>query len=335
MKRSLIIGLILLIAAGLFAQYGVVVRIVDATTGVDFTDVSGIMFELELDAPSGDLQMGPMPPLTTVEIADIGAGVPHSYITFDLANFANPYLPTSDISVTVWNLAGDPVTVIYNVALDLDPAGGFMGWAAWFGVGGDPIEVPGEPTVPVTLSDFSTAIFANEFVEISWTTQTESNMSLWNLHREYEGSNIIIHTEAATNSTEPHVYMFQDAEVTSGETYNYYLEAISYDGASQMWGPVSAMMEGNPVIDYPTTTELIGNHPNPFNPATFINFNVKENETATLSIFNTKGQLVMNRTFDAGFHNYNWQASSNPSGVYFYKLQSDSHTSVKKMLLLK
>ncbi len=38
---------------------------------------------------------------------------------------------------------------------------------------------------------------------------------------------------------------------------------------------------------------------------------------------------------EAGYYEVSWDASSQPSGVYFYKLQAGCFTSVKKMLLMK
>ena len=336
MKKIFVLCLILL-AVGLFAQsYDVYVRFIDSCTGLDFTDVSNIMFEVELYPPSGDLQFGPSA-LCTVNYADIGAGIPQSFVQFDLANFANPYTQASNIRVSIWDGISAPSTVIYNKAIHLDPAGGFMGWAAWFGVGGDPIVIWPDVPTPVTLSEFAAAVFQNQFVEISWITESCTGMSLWNLYKQDSDSSgqVMIHTTEAINSTEPQEYNFVDAYVEIDQTYNYYLESISQDGSLMMYGPVNATILEEEIPPILAPTELFGNHPNPFNPATFINFNVKENEIATLSIFNTKGQLVMIRIFRTGFYNYNWQADSNPSGVYLYKLQSESYTSVKKMLLLK
>jgi len=205
---------------------------------------------------------------------------------------------------------------------------------------GSPIAVmfgTDDSALPYVLSDFSTAVYANEFVQISWATQSEVNMNCWNLYRQDPGSDeqIDIYSVQATNTTEPYEYIYNDIYLEIGETYYYYLESIEYDGTSQMYGPVSATMEGEEIPEFPGQTELFGNYPNPFNPDTFINFNVKADEQATLTIFNTRGQSVMKKTFEPGFYNYNWLADSYPSGVYFYKLQTESHTSTKKMLLLK
>ncbi len=79
----------------------------------------------------------------------------------------------------------------------------------------------------------------------------------------------------------------------------------------------------------------ISNYPNPFNPLTTIKFDIKENEVGVLTIFNIKGQLIESHQFEAGEHNFQWDASKMSSGVYLYKLQTENATVNKKMLLLK
>lgn len=79
----------------------------------------------------------------------------------------------------------------------------------------------------------------------------------------------------------------------------------------------------------------LSNYPNPFNPLTTIKFDIKENEIGVLKIFNIKGQLIESHQFEAGEHNFQWDASSMSSGVYLYQLQTENTTVNKKMLLLK
>ena len=147
MKKLFIISLFIIIVIGLFAQdpYGVYVRFINTDTGVDWTDVSTISFEVELEPGSGDIQTGPNA-LCFVNIEDVGAGVPHSFVVFNLANFANPYTPTSQVRVTIWdgNNMTDAGEVVFDLA-DFDPARGFMGWAEWFNIGGYPFNI--EPDV--------------------------------------------------------------------------------------------------------------------------------------------------------------------------------------------
>ncbi len=98
----------------------------------------------------------------------------------------------------------------------------------------------------------------------------------------------------------------------------------------------------NPNIDGPVTT-LKGNYPNPFNPATKINFSLAKAEKVNLSIYNIKGQKVLtliDENKPQGSHSVAWngldsQAKKVGSGVYFYKLEAGKYSSIKKMILLK
>ncbi len=91
----------------------------------------------------------------------------------------------------------------------------------------------------------------------------------------------------------------------------------------------------------PEFTQLIGNYPNPFNPETTINFNVKKGETAQIEIYNILGQIVKTYPiFNSGNHKIIWNGKDNNNnkvgtGVFFYRLKSNSVTQVRKMMLLK
>jgi PKD repeat protein len=91
----------------------------------------------------------------------------------------------------------------------------------------------------------------------------------------------------------------------------------------------------SPSTFVPQVTKLFSNHPNPFNPTTTIRFDIKENEKGTLSIFNIKGQLIESQKFESGHHNYLWNANNQSSGIYLYKLETESVIETRKMLLLK
>ncbi|MCD4817902.1 MAG: PKD domain-containing protein [Candidatus Cloacimonetes bacterium] len=82
-------------------------------------------------------------------------------------------------------------------------------------------------------------------------------------------------------------------------------------------------------------TILISNYPNPFNPVTNIEFNIKEKETGVLKIYNVKGQIIEAKLFDSGYHTYIWKAEKHSSGIYFYQLQTESFSEVRKMILMK
>ena len=88
----------------------------------------------------------------------------------------------------------------------------------------------------------------------------------------------------------------------------------------------------------PDDFKLEQNYPNPFNPSTTISFSIPVGGSVSLKIFNVIGQEVaelVNENLYAGNYSYEWIAQDQSSGVYFYKLITDSYSEVKKMVLLK
>jgi hypothetical protein len=88
----------------------------------------------------------------------------------------------------------------------------------------------------------------------------------------------------------------------------------------------------------PKTFSLDQNYPNPFNPTTMIRYSVPKNAQVTLEIYNVLGERVAtlySGMQKAGAYEVSFDASRYASGVYFYRLQAGSFSSVKKMMLLK
>ena len=85
------------------------------------------------------------------------------------------------------------------------------------------------------------------------------------------------------------------------------------------------------------------NFPNPFNPNTFIRFNLPEAINTTLSIYNMKGQKVCTLADDElekGNYQYIWDGTNSQkkavaSGIYFIRLQKGNKIDVRRALLLK
>jgi hypothetical protein len=80
------------------------------------------------------------------------------------------------------------------------------------------------------------------------------------------------------------------------------------------------------------------NFPNPFNPTTKVRFDLPKSTHAKLIIYDILGREVttlVNEKLNAGSYEVSWHASAYPSGVYFYKLETEEFTNTKKMVLLK
>ena len=88
----------------------------------------------------------------------------------------------------------------------------------------------------------------------------------------------------------------------------------------------------------PNTFRLSQNYPNPFNPATTIRYSLPHRSQVLLSVYNTVGQKVtalVQGEQDAGSYEVKFDGSGLASGVYFYRLQTESFVDTKKLLLLR
>ncbi len=89
----------------------------------------------------------------------------------------------------------------------------------------------------------------------------------------------------------------------------------------------------------PKDFTLYQNYPNPFNPATTIRYDLPKQSIVELTIFDILGRkvktIINNESKQAGRYEVSFNASSLPSGVYFYRITAGDYVSTKKMLLVK
>ena len=87
-----------------------------------------------------------------------------------------------------------------------------------------------------------------------------------------------------------------------------------------------------------TSFALHQNFPNPFNPLTTISYNLKTNSKVELKVYDVTGRevaILVDGFSSAGEHSVEWDGSDLASGLYIYRLTTDSFSETKKMLLLK
>lgn len=103
-------------------------------------------------------------------------------------------------------------------------------------------------------------------------------------------------------------------------------------------------------IHYATTTSvgnttlptknfiLHQNYPNPFNPLTTISYYIPESIQVELKVFDILGREVVeliNEEHNSGNYKIIFDGSALPSGIYFYRLQSQRNSKTRKLILLK
>lgn len=106
--------------------------------------------------------------------------------------------------------------------------------------------------------------------------------------------------------------------------------------AEGKFGAITSLKENN--VFTPSFYELKQNYPNPFNPSTIIQFSVPQTEFVSLKVFDVLGNEVanlINREVAAGTYNFNFNANSLSSGIYFYQLTTGNYYETKKMNLIK
>lgn len=93
-----------------------------------------------------------------------------------------------------------------------------------------------------------------------------------------------------------------------------------------------------PFAELPGGFYLHQNYPNPFNPTTTISFTLSSRSNVRLEIFDLLGRQVDIRDLGllpSGDHSLEYDAFGLPSGVYFYRLVTETSSQTRKMILLK
>ena len=203
-------------------------------------------------------------------------------------------------------------------------------------------------TVPVELSSFNAVLTAQNFVKLTWISQTETGMWGYRVYRgesDNQAASLLLTPVLipATNTSSTQVYELEDKEVEIGNTYWYWLEAVEIDGTVQFYGqPASVTVTGEVPPVLPTATTLGNAYPNPFKQAnsTTIDVSIKQGENGTVTIYNILGQVVKTFSVNEGEHQLNWngkdaRGNNCGSGIYFYKLSTPSTNMTKKMVIVK
>ena len=105
----------------------------------------------------------------------------------------------------------------------------------------------------------------------------------------------------------------------------------------------TALSIGSEELINPKTFALKQNYPNPFNPSTMISFEIFEQASVELIVFDINGRFVrklLKGGLNSGSYNIEWNGKDNQGmlvsgGVYFYSINVNGQTLIKKMSLIK
>lgn len=206
----------------------------------------------------------------------------------------------------------------------------------------------GDITLPVELSSFTAQTWTNKII-IEWITKSEVNHLGWNIYRSENkaGHFIKINSNLIKAKAQAASYQYIDENIIPDQTYFYYLEDISISGERSK---STIITTGN--IQFLTLGQiknaLLQNFPNPFNPETWIPYELANPAKVEIRIYNLKGELIhtlnlghksagfyMSKERAAHWDGRNEAGEQASSGVYFYQITSGDFTATRKMILMK
>ena len=126
----------------------------------------------------------------------------------------------------------------------------------------------------------------------------------------------------------------------------YYFTIDSSNFPLELLPAVSGAPSNN--VHIPEHTALLSNYPNPFNPETWIPYQLAKAADVTLTIYNIQGQVVRELALGqklAGYYTDKNRAAywdgrnavgeKVAAGVYFYSIKADAFVATRKMLIRK
>jgi|GEM_PF-430738 len=190
---------------------------------------------------------------------------------------------------------------------------------------------------PVKLASFTSDISGRD-VKLNWVTEMEENNEGFEVQKSEVRSKEtgdwtkIGFVKGNGNSNEPVNYSFEDKNLQTGK-YKYRLKQIDYNGNYEYF-ELAGVVE----VGVPAKYDLSQNYPNPFNPVTKINFDIPESGLVQLKVYDILGKEVatlVNGMQNAGYYSVSFDASKLSSGVYFYRLNANGFSSLKRLVVLK
>jgi hypothetical protein len=200
--------------------------------------------------------------------------------------------------------------------------------------------------LPVELVSFAAEVTGNN-VLLNWVTASEINNRGFEIQRVLSTEygvlrwEVIGFVEGHGTTTETNFYSFIDENLSQGK-YQYRFKQIDFDGTFEYSNVIEIEVE------LPQQFALYQNYPNPFNPSTKIKYAIPNPDNplhgatrgglVTLKVYDILGNEVatlVNEEKQPGIYEIEFDASDLTSGIYFYRLKSDSFVQTRKMMLIR
>lgn len=192
------------------------------------------------------------------------------------------------------------------------------------------------PGNPVVLSDGRIALFNSDNTlllldqdgNVDWSFKSDGALTQPPL--------ITVNGLISFASSDDYLYGLVPPDYVAGNLSSWH----TFQGNNQRTGYQGTIVsvKDNKTETLPREYSLEQNYPNPFNPVTQINYSLPRAVHVSLSIYDLRGQLVVNlvdETHPAGEYSLLFDAAELSSGIYFYRITTDDFIKTKKMVILK
>jgi hypothetical protein len=192
---------------------------------------------------------------------------------------------------------------------------------------------------------------AENYVNIQWVTQTETNLTGFYLYRSATGyiTDALQLTQLIypTNTSQQHQYNQVDITLEEEGIYYYWLQVVEMDGTVVFHGPTAVEFSFHAdepqVTPVTPITGISSIYPNPITPYSVISYNVVKGADVKFQVFNTRGQHL--NSFSEGFKldgkwSTNWNGKDSngnqcPAGIYYIKMMAGNDSFTRKAVILK
>ncbi len=197
-------------------------------------------------------------------------------------------------------------------------------------------------TLPVELVYFYADVFEDS-VLLKFGTATEVSNYGFEIQRAQNNLNfeLVGFVEGNGNSNSPKHYTFADSLVEMTGIIYYRLKQIDFDGTSAYSDTVVVNFASSIILEssnVPSQFNVSNNYPNPFNPATRINFELPFLQILKIELFDVRGKLVKeiaSQEFFPGIYQLYLDFSSYSSGIYFVRFESQKNVVTRSLTFVK
>ncbi|MBZ0198735.1 MAG: hypothetical protein K8H86_02630, partial [Ignavibacteriaceae bacterium] len=201
------------------------------------------------------------------------------------------------------------------------------------------------PSAPIGLSISGSV---GQHPVVSWTRNNELDVSGYEVYRSLNGYTY----QLVQSINKPFITTYTDLASTIGvpgdPTVCYKIKAVDKYGNRSNLSSAACTYDGGLGKQNEPKTELSFKldeaYPNPFNPSAKLSFQIPENASIKLEIYNSIGQKVADLTdgiYEPGSYNFNFNGSKIAGGIYYARFTAISSSNGKvfvktnKLVLIK